>query len=134
VIRQELLDLGLLGDASGNIVFKGDVEFAGGTVVSGPSGSGSSISTGVDVTGAISDALGANVATSNDGDRLSVEDVTGENGTSPGTSILGRNGSGKAKFVQMRGNDILVRDEELTTAIFELREEIRELREILTSG
>lgn len=127
IIRQEMIDLGLLGDASGNIVFSGNVEFAGGTAVSGPTG-GSGIATGGSVQDAIDTAIGANVATSNDGDRLTVEQADGTNGTTPGTTVLGIGPDGKARYLRLTRDGLKVDMGTVEVLLMELIEEIRELK------
>lgn len=132
VIRQELIDLGLLGDPSGKIVFSGEVEFAGQTVVSGPSG-GSGIATGGNIADAVDDALEANVATSNDGDRLVEEQADGTNGTTPGTTVLGIGPDGKARYIPLTQAGLRVDMSTVETLLAILIDEIQGLRDELGS-
>lgn len=127
VIRQELMDLGLVGDASGRVVFGGEVEFAGGTVVSGPSG-GSGVVSGIDLEAVVDSAIGANVATSRDGDQVVVEEADGTDGSTEGTLGMARDQDGKARHLRMEQGRLTVTAPRLEGLIEVLIEEIRGLR------
>lgn len=131
VIRQELIDLGLLGDASGKIIFGGEVEFASQVTVSGPTGGSGGIVTGGDLAGAISLALGSTVATNNAGDVLENEQDDGTNGGTPGTVAMGRDGDGKARYLTMVGDRLQVDNGSVEELLILLIEEIRGLRDEL---
>jgi hypothetical protein len=127
IIRQELLDLGLLGSADGRIVFGGEVEFAGGTIVSGPSG-GTGVASGGDLADAVSTAIGDNVATSNDGDRLLNEQADGTNGTTPGTTVLALGPDGKARYLRLTRDGLRIDTNNIEELLVKLIEEIQGLK------
>jgi len=125
VTRQELIDLGLLGDPSGRIVFNGEVEFAGSVYVTGPPGD---IATGAYVEDSIDQALEENVATSNPGDPLGEEQDDGTNSNTTGTAVLGRDEDGKARFLELTASGLRVDTGNLEALLVILINEIREMK------
>jgi hypothetical protein len=123
------MDIGILGDPSGKVVFNSEVEFANTTSVSGPSG-GTGIATGGFVEDAIETALGLEVAKSQDGERLDVEDNDGQDGSSFGTAAMGRDGDGKARFLPLTENGLKIDLSSVETLLLLLIQEIQELKNV----
>ena len=128
VIRQELIDAGILGSPTGKVVFTSDVEFAGGTQVTGPSG-GTGIATGGFVEDAIEAALEGEVARNRDGERLTVEQTDGTDGATFGTAVLGRDQDGKARWLPLSDSGLKIDTSNLETLLTALIMEIQEWRD-----
>lgn len=127
VTRQELVEIGILGSPTGQVVFNRDVIFAAGTSVTGPSG-GTGIATGAFVEHAIDSALEAEVPSSNEGNVLTTEGADGADGITAGTPIFGRDPDGKARFFTLTRAGLKVDTSTLEQLLLMLIEEIRELK------
>lgn len=132
VTRQELMDLGLIGNPNGSISFNKPVEFKSGASSTGSSGE-NSVVTLDQVSNLINIILGNEVATSVSGSRISTEDAAGANGSTQGTLAMGRSGDGKADFVQLRNGELVVSDPDVRTLLLMLIEEVRGLKNALSN-
>lgn len=131
VIRLELEEVGIFS-SDGRINFQRPVNFTSGATSPGGVGANNLI-TQVETEDIVNGAVEGAVATSVDGEVVVSEDIEGNDGTTRGTLSMARSDEGKAQFLQLTGTDLRVQDNELLCAIYELREEIRELRRELTT-
>lgn len=128
VTRRELEEIGILGNRADGINITGDLTVDGSITVTGGSGGSSEIPTSDSIVDLIDDAIGAELATSNDGEVWAREDAAGVNG-SQGTVSMGVDGSGKARPVELRNGELAVQDHEIHTLLHILIEEVRKLRD-----
>ena len=122
VTRQELQDIGILGNPGGEVTFSVPVGFSSGIINLGPLGGGSGqLLTTDDVQTLIEQALGAAVATSRDGELVTIEDKVGVNGRTEGTLAMARDGiTGKARHLQAENGRLVVIDVGSTQLLSEL--------------
>lgn len=125
VTRIELEELGLL-TPDGKIAFNRDVVFNSAPVLEGPPGGGNALITEARVLELIAQALEEALAVAVDGDRLSLRTL-GINGVDPGNPVMGRDGTGRAEFIQSFDHQLSVHDSHVTTLLTLILEAVREL-------
>ena len=136
VTRQELQDIGLIGNPGGEVTFNVPVGFSSGIINLGALGGGSGgLVTADDVQTLIEQALGATVATSRDGEIVTTEDPAGVNGRTEGTLAMARDGkTGKARHLQAEDGRLVVIDIGSTRLLSELVEIMKDIRDGRSSG
>lgn len=130
ITRRELDALGLLPDTTGELQITAPVTFNERVTSNAPtSNDGQSFATINDVVSLIEAALEGEVATSRDGQVVTVEDASGANGLTDGTPIMARDGaSGKARMLKAINGELVVLSPDVTTLLELLIQEVRELK------
>jgi hypothetical protein len=101
VTRIELLEIGILGSPTGEIRLSRPTVFESGASVEGSGVGANSVATTDSVLDTITTTLGAEVASSVDGEQVSLERATGVNGITSGTLLMGVDGGGKARMLRV---------------------------------
>lgn len=131
VIREELEEIGLLGNPDG-ISFSVPVEFAGGVSSSGPSGGGSDLTTIEEVINAITQAAGT-LPLASDGELVNDRGY-GTLGTTQGTLLMFVGGDGRAQFVRGENGRALFELNDTNGLLYQILEQLRTIGERLGNG
>lgn len=127
VTRRELEEIGILGNPDG-INFNGAVTFNSNIFAAGSQGGGGNeLATNEDVETLVTSALEGLVPVAVEGQIL--DDATPfALGEDEGQPMMARNERGRARFAQMRGEDILMHDSKVCTLLVLILQELRSLR------
>lgn len=130
VTRRELTELGLFPDSTGKIRISREVEFLDRVSSSAPtSNDGGSFPSNDDVINLINAAIGDNVATSRDGQAVTVENAAGDNGVTEGTLAMARDPqTGKARMLKVVGDNLQVDSPQIASLLILLIQEVKELK------
>ena len=130
VVRQELMDIGLIGDPRGATL--NNVTLGTNVTVSGAGGGSAQIATSDDVAEAVVQATGA-IPVAVEGQRIVGRDY-GTQGTTEGTLLLIRNGDNRAEFVRGDNGRILLESEGTNELLAQVLEQLVILNRRLGNG
>lgn len=130
VIREELEEIGLLGNPDGISISK-PVNFTGG-VTSTPSqgGGGSDLATITDVIDQVTALIEESVALAVSGQRVFGRDY-GRTGTTQGQLGMAQGGDGRADFLQQRNGNLLVEQPNVCDLLTEILRELRRINNVV---
>ena len=126
VTRRELEEIGILGSAFG-VVFNRPVTFNSNLFAEGPQGGGGGeLATNADVTTQIDNALEGLIPVAVEGQFLDAATpfAVGDDGQ----PVMARNERGGARFIQMRGEDVLTHDNQVCALLVLILQELRSIR------
>lgn len=125
VTRRELEEIGILGNPNG-VVFNRSVTFAAGATSNVSALGGGEIPTTDGILELVNTVVAGAIPVAVAGDSVTTQSY-GRLGTTQGSLILGRNGSGRAEFAEIRNGHVLIASDQIVGLLTLILEQLERL-------